>query len=220
MENKKPQKLYTKYKKVIILAILMFFAVFVLSLAKDSKEIQPLKDFSKFPLKIGKWQGEKDFFNQKIYDILGVDDSVLAHYKDDKNQYVQLYIGFYRNQKEGDLIHSPKNCMPGAGWNIVNSGIEEVVLEDDKTIKVIKLNLKKDSEEQIVLYWFHSRGRIISSEYFQKIWLVIDSVTRGRTDGSFVRLVSPVNETRDKTLEILKEFTSEIYPYLNEYIPS
>jgi len=209
-----------KYKKLIIVAIFMLFAIFILNIAKESKEMHPLNEFSRFPLKIGKWQGKKDFFNQKIYDILGVDDSVLGHYKDDKNQYVQLYIGFYRNQKEGDLIHSPKNCMPGSGWNIVNSGIEEVVLKDNKTIKVIKLNLKKDSEEQIVLYWFHSRGRIISSEYRQKIWLVIDSVTKRRTDGSFVRLISPVNETKGKTLEILKEFVSEIYPYLNEYIPS
>jgi EpsI family protein len=209
-----------KYKKLIIVTVVMLFSAFILNFAKESKETPPLNKFSKFPLKIGQWQGKKDFFDQKVYDILGVDDSVLAHYKNPQNRYVQLYVGFYRSQKEGDLIHSPKNCMPGSGWNIVNSGIEEVVLKSNKKIKVIRLNLKKDSEEQIVLYWFQSRGRIISSEYWQKIWLVVDSVTKGRTDGSFVRLVSPVNETREKTLETLKEFTIDIYPYLNEYIPS
>jgi EpsI family protein len=209
-----------KYKKILIVSFIMFFSIFILNFAKESKETPPLNKFSKFPLKIGQWNGKKDFFDQKVYDILGVDDSVLAHYKNSENRYVQLYIGFYRSQKEGDLIHSPKNCMPGSGWNIVNSGLEEIILKNNKKIKVIRLNLKKDSEEQIVLYWFQSRGRIISSEYWQKIWLVYDSITKGRTDGSFVRIISPVNETREKTLETLKEFTKDVYPYLNEYIPS
>jgi len=141
------------------------------------------------------------------------------NYQSPDNDFVQLYIGYYESQKEGDLIHSPKNCMPGAGWNIVDSGIEKVDI-GEKTIKVIRLNLKKGSSEQTVLYWFHSRGRIISSEYFQKIWLVIDSVTKRRTDGSFVRLITPVKESREKSLELLKDFTAEIFPYINEYIPS
>ena len=54
----------------------------------------------------------------------------------------------------------------------------------------------------------------------QKIWLVYDSITKYRTDGSFVRLISPVIENEDKALEVLKEFTRTIYPHLNEYIPS
>lgn len=209
-----------KFKKIIIASSIMILAFLTLNFANRSEVIAPEKSFSDFPLKIGQWNGKKDFFDQKVYDILGVDDSVLAHYKNSENRYVQLYIGFYRSQKEGDLIHSPKNCMPGSGWNIVNSGLEEIILKNSKKIKVIRLNLKKDSEEQIVLYWFQSRGRIISSEYWQKIWLVYDSVTKRRTDGSFVRLISPVNETREKTLETLKEFTKDIYPYLKEYIPS
>ena len=51
-----------------------------------------------------------EVITQKIYDILGVDDSFLCDYRDDKNRMVQLYIGFYQSQREGDLIHSPKNC--------------------------------------------------------------------------------------------------------------
>jgi EpsI family protein len=132
-------------------------------------------------------------------------------------------VGFYQSQKEGDLIHSPKNCMPGSGWNILNTSIESVDVGQGgsvKNINVIKLILVKESQKQVVLYWFQSRGRIIASEYMQKIWLVIDSITKHRTDGSFVRLISPVVENEAKTLEILKGFTQEIYPFLNEYIPS
>ncbi|WP_232364241.1 exosortase C-terminal domain/associated protein EpsI [Desulforapulum autotrophicum] len=181
------------------------------------------KPFDTFPMTIGPWTGTTSTFDQKVYDILGVEDSILASYETPDGRDVQLYVGFYQSQKEGDLIHSPKNCMPGSGWNILRSSIEPVDVgqnNNGKNINVIKLILVKDSQKQVVLYWFQSRGRIISSEYMQKIWLVIDSITKHRTDGSFVRLISPVVENEDKTLEILKDFTKQIYPYLNEYIPS
>lgn len=208
-----------KYKRTLILAAVMLCGFFLLKYTASSENIVLKKSFSYFPKKINQWQGEKKFFDKKVYDVLGVDDSLLMDYKSPDNEFVQLYIGYYQSQKEGDLIHSPKNCMPGSGWNIVDSGIEKVDI-GEKTIKVIRLNLKKGSSEQTVLYWFHSRGRIISSEYFQKIWLVIDSLTKRRTDGSFVRLITPVKENREKSLELLKDFTAEIFPYINEYIPS
>jgi len=193
----------------------------LLQFSKRSENIKPAKSFESFPSSIESWEGSRYFFDQKVYDVLGVDDSVAINYTNPENKMVQLYIGFYQSQKEGDLIHSPKNCMPGSGWNIVESGIEKVNIESlDKSIRVIRLKLQKGSQKQFVLYWFHSRGRIISSEYMQKIWLVIDSVTRRRTDGSFVRLVSPVYENEKETLEILKNFTSSLYPYLKKYIPS
>lgn len=215
------------YKKTFILAGIMVLTMVVLGLSSNSESIKPNKPFDTFPMVIGPWTGATSTFDQKVYDILGVDDSILANYQTTDEQSVQLYVGFYQSQKEGDLIHSPKNCMPGSGWNIAKTSIESVdVGQTDKqtgnenNINVIKLILVKGSQKQVVLYWFHSRGRIISSEYMQKIWLVVDSITKHRTDGSFVRLISPVIENEDKTLEILKDFTRTIYPYLNEYIPS
>ncbi len=133
---------------------------------------------------------------------------------------VNLYVGFYQSQKEGDIIHSPKNCMPGAGWNIIDTSIESVQIDHGKSVKVIRLLLEKGTEKQLVLYWFQSRGRIISSEYAQKIWLVVDSITRQRTDGSFVRLISTVKGNEKRTLNRLKDFANIIFPILNEYIPS
>ena len=113
--------------------------------------------------------------------------------------------------------------MPGAGWNITKTSIEELNIPDTNPVKMktIKLILQKGAQKQIVLYWFQSRGRIITSEYMQKIYLVIDSITRHRTDGSFVRLISPVqNGNEAKTLKDLKDFGGLLVPILNDYIPS
>ncbi len=209
------------YTRIIIISSVLLLALVITGIASRSERIEPSRNFENFPGNIGPWQGRMDQFDPEVYNVLGVDDSILMNFRSPDNRYVNLYVGFYQSQKEGDLIHSPKNCMPGAGWNIVKSRIEPVTFpETGKTMDVILLELEKGSQKQLVLYWFQSRGRIISSEYWQKIWLVIDSITKRRTDGSFVRLISPVADSKEKTLETLKSFTRLITPHLNEYIPS
>ena len=134
------------------------------------EDIHPNKPLSSFPTTIGQWTGIQEKFDAKIYQVLGVDDSFLANYHNPEVLNVQLYVGFYQSQREGDLIHSPKNCMPGAGWNIVDTSIETLdgVAENTRKTNVIKLVLQNGIQKQIVLYWFQSRGRTISSEYMQK----------------------------------------------------
>ena len=208
------------YQRTITIIAIMLITAMLTGFASHSERIAPNKPFSEFPLEIGQWKGVKGEMDQKVYNILGIEDYILADYRKTSRETVNLYVGFYQSQKEGDIIHSPKNCMPGAGWKITETSIETIKMDDTENIKAIKLLLQKGAEKQIVLYWFQSRGRIISSEYMQKIWLVIDSVTKHRTDGSFVRLISPVAVDESTTLKVLKEFANKVYPVLNEHIPS
>lgn len=209
------------YKKTITIITIMLITAILTSVASQSERIAPNKPFNEFPLEIGQWKGNKSELEQEVYNILGVEDYILANYQKVSGEAVNLYVGFYQSQKEGDIIHSPKNCMPGAGWKIIDTSIETVNVDDaGKTIRVIKLLLQKGLEKQVVLYWFQSRGRIISSEYMQKIWLVIDSVIRHRTDGSFVRLISTITNDETTTVNTLKEFVNEVYPLLRDHIPS
>lgn len=187
-----------------------------------AETIHPHQSLSGFPLRIADWEGRKDRFDQKIYDILGVDDSFLANYRSPDGRPVQLYVGFYQSQREGDIIHSPKNCMPGAGWKIIENDYADIRPEGSaEPVRVIKMILENGGRKQAMLYWFQSRGRIISSEYWQKIYLVLDSVFRRRTDGSFVRLIAPVSgEGRQEAFRDLTEFAEQVMPVLNTYIPS
>ena len=113
--------------------------------------------------------------------------------------------------------------MPGSGWDIDHISLEEIIIpnNDPGRVEVIKLILEKGAYTQVVIYWFQSRGRFISSEYMQKIYLVIDSIIRHRTDGSFVRLIAPVIDNDEvKTAEYVKGFAKLLIPKLQEYIPS
>lgn len=201
----------------------MLLTMVVLQYVSQGEDIHPNKPFSTFPLKIGEWTGKQEQFEKEIYDVLGVDESFLSTYQTSDGRQVQLYVGFYQSQREGDLIHSPKNCMPGAGWSIIHTSIEELIIPNTNLnkIKIIKLILSKGNQRQIVLYWFQSRGRFIASEYMQKIYMVIDSITRNRTDGSFVRLIAPVaGGDERKTIKDMKDFARLLLPVLQEYIPS
>ena len=195
----------------------------LLNYLNHTEYIHPNKPLSTFPTQIGEWSGEEYCLEEKIYKVLGVDDSFLGNYRTSDGRQVQLNIGFYQSQREGDLIHSPKNCMPGNGWNIVHTSLEEITIPrgNPGKYKVIKLILEKGAQKQVVIYWYQSRGRIINSEYMQKIYLVVDSIARHRTDGSFVRLITSVTHgEEDMGLNVLKDFAVKLIPILYEYIPS
>lgn len=209
-------------KRSIIVSLLMVSTGFYIFFISHGEAVPLRKTFSIFPKKIDGWIGREEFFDEKIYKILGVDDSILISYHNSDGKNVQLYTGYYHSQREGDIIHSPKNCMPGSGWNIIETSFENLTISGDthKRIRVIKLILEKGISKQVALYWFQSRGRFISSEYWQKIYLVWDAIFKNRTDGSFVRLIAPVqNGDVKSTTEYLKLFAENMIPILGEYLP-
>ncbi len=206
--------------RTIIAVLILTVTALATQVLSRSESIYPNRPFAQFPMSIDTWQGTRSNLDLNIYNILGVEDYVLSTYRNPRGKSVNLYVGFYQSQKEGDLIHSPKNCMPGAGWHILETTRESVQFKgEDGPSKVARLLLEKGRDRQVVLYWFQSRGRIIASEYMQKIWLVIDAITRQRTDGSFVRLIAPVTDNEVATLEMLNEFARQIKPHLDNFIP-
>jgi EpsI family protein len=210
-------------KNSLIAAAVMMLTSICIPYLTHSDDQSLKRSLSEFPLQIGDWHGTIGLFDEKVYKVLGVDDSILVNYHKPLRDGIQLYIGFYKSQREGELIHSPKNCMPGSGWTIADVSLVKLNLKKSKgePIKVIQLIMHKGSQRQVAIYWFHSRGRVISSEYFQKIYLVWDSITRHRTDGSFIRLLSLTTASdQTQTTQDLKRFAEQILPILDEYIPS
>jgi EpsI family protein len=210
------------WKNTIAATGIMLSAFFLLGYINSPELIIPNKPLSTFPKTIGQWEGVEKRFEAIIYEVLGVDDSFYADYTNANGKWINLYIGYYQSQREGETIHSPKNCMPGGGWNIIESTTVPLNIggNPESRINIIKLVLQNGRQKQISYYWYHSRGRIISSEYLQKIYLVWDAVTRNRTDGSFVRLITPVDANESDTIAALEDFVRELFPILNQYIPS
>jgi EpsI family protein len=171
------------------------------------------------PYTLGPWSGEEHPLQERIVQAVSVSDYTNRLYSEPQAPPVQLYIGYYVSQRTGDTIHSPKNCLPGAGWDPVRSGYAAVRLGSGQQILVNEYVIQQDQKLQMVFYWYQGRGRVVASEYAGKLWMVTDAILRNRTDGALVRLITPLNDGEERARARLVGFTQVLFPYLDELIP-
>jgi len=183
------------------------------------------KPFSEFPLHVGTWQGRTEQMEKIYIDALNFDDYILANYVDaEQIHVVNLYVAYYENQLAAHKVpHSPRACLPGGGWELTD--LRELTLAPvaagGKPLRVNHAVIKKGEERQLVYYWFQQRGRNIASEYTVKWYIFWDSLTKNRSDGALVRLVTQVGrgEDIDAAERRLTEFARLMNLSLTEYVP-
>jgi EpsI family protein len=174
---------------------------------------------SELPAAIEAWQGrDARPFDDDIVAALGVDDYINRAYEKTGAAPIALYVGYYASQQQGDTIHSPQNCLPGAGWRPVSS--ERVTVDAGGTpIEVNRYLIEKGVERQAVLYWYQGRGRVVANEYANKFWLMLDAARLRRTNGALVRLITPVSGTPGAAFDELSAFTAAVFPRLAVHLP-
>lgn len=118
----------------------------------------------------------------------------------------ELFIAFYAQQRAGESMHSPKHCLPGAGWEIWNYDTMEIPAAG-QVYTVNKYSISRESERRLVLYWYQSRDRIIASEYVGKLLLARDTLLQNATAASIVRLILP---DRPGAAESARTFAGEL----------
>ena len=123
--------------------------------------------------------------------VAGMTDYVARAYRRDSIVAFTTFVSYYDRQTKGRTIHSPKNCLPGAGWEIVSSGAMRVTA-DGVANPINRYVLKNGSNTAVAYYWYQGRGRITASEYRVKWNLLRDAAMHGRTEEALVRLVIPV----------------------------
>ncbi len=102
-----------------------------------------------------------------------------------------MYVGFYQAQSQGKTVHSPKNCLPGAGWEQVSGG-RVTIATPSGPAEVNRFLIAKGNAQALVYYWYQGRGRIAANEYAVKWDLLRDAAIARRTDEALVRIVVPV----------------------------
>lgn len=177
---------------------------------------QPLQTF---PLELADWHGFDQPLTDRITAAAGVDAYLSRFYFRLGGDNVGLYVGYYKSQQTGEWVHSPKNCLPGTGWQPVKAS--EVVLHvpDGRALPVNLYIVENDREKLLVLYWYQSHGRVISSEFAAKIYLVIDAIRLNRTDTSLVRITTKLGNDENKTRQLAVSFAEQIIPRLDQIIP-
>ncbi len=210
-------------RRLIVLLGLIAATFLGIQMTQAVRETPIKRPLAEYPLTVGDWRFvRKSFFSAPVIEMLGVADYISYDYADPRGRLLNLYVSYFTAVGVTGGYHSPQNCLPGGGWNLV--AIEDVALEGlperirGKTIK--KALIQKGSERQIVLYWFQNRGRLISSEYWEKIYLVLDAVFKQRRDGSFIRIIGPELRSEDGVLErALLDFAKQTVLLADEFIP-
>lgn len=156
----------------------------------------PLADV--IPGEIEGLRGSDQTVSENEQRIAGMDEYLLRSYAaaGAGGAGFSVYVGYYEYQTRGHTIHSPKNCLPGAGWEPLTSTTMSVATAAG-AVEVTKYLLQRDEERAVVLYWYQGRGRVENNEYAVKWHLLRDAALRRRSDEALVRIVVPVTETEE-----------------------
>lgn len=163
--------------------------------------------------------------------VLGLDEYINRVYAARDGASLGLYVAYYASQRQGESMHSPLNCLPGAGWQPVQAGRESVAVALGPTasapIASIEINryvVQKDGQKVLVLYWYQSQGRVVASEYWGKFYTVVDAIRHGRTDAALVRVIVPFGtgdaEAEARAVRAGTAFVQSIFPMLEQHLPS
>jgi EpsI family protein len=195
-------------------------AFVLLHSVSHGETIVPHQPLHELPLTLGNWTGKEQPLEARIVQVVGVSDYTNRIYSSQQAGLAQVYIGYYSNQRTGDTIHSPKNCLPGAGWDPVQSDYATISIPGGRQIVVNEYVIQQGLDKMLVFYWYQDRGRVIASEYSAKFWMVADAISRNRTDGALVRLITPLHDDEVDARARLVSFTQILFPHLESVIPN
>ncbi|HYN84212.1 MAG TPA: EpsI family protein [Pyrinomonadaceae bacterium] len=182
-------------------------------------ERRPLKEF---PAELGGWHRLRPDakFDAATEAVLKADDYVLRDYGRD-GAMASLYVGYYATQRTGATYHSPLNCMPGTGWTLSTPATVTVRPEDGSAaFEANRYVVQNASEKYMLVYWYQGRGRAVASEYTDKLYVVMDSLRRRRSDGSMVRLLVPVRGSEAEAERVALDVAARVSPRLSEFVPN
>ncbi len=213
--------------RIGIVGVILLLSAGVIAKASRVENVPPREAFSQFPFEIGSWRGQdSERLSEEVLKVLGADDYLSRFYRGAKGP-VGFYIGYYESQRQGDSMHSPLNCLPGAGWQPLDKSYLPIQVTDangvQSEITVNRYVIEKGLEQQVVLYWYQSHSRVIANEYRSKIFMVYDAARLNRSDAALVRVTSP-KLAGDEPLADAEaravEFVKTVFPTLGRFLPS
>jgi EpsI family protein len=206
-------------RRLLVLTFVVLAAAVCLR-ASIAEERVPLRQpLAAMPLNIGDWTTVREQqFDAATVAVLHADDYVARTYQREGTGEADLYVGYYESQRQGDTIHSPMNCLPAAGWQLltidrrsIDAGGRQMVVNRD--------TIQKGLDARLVLYWYQSHGRAIASEYWTKAYLVLDGLRMHRTDGALVRVIAPIHNGEAAAEQSAVAFVRALLPVLDTHLP-
>ena len=219
--------------RVLVLSACMVVSAVALTRASRSEPTLLRQPLVEFPMQLGDWQGTRAAdLEPEVLNQLRVSEYLNRVYRRGATPVpVGLYVGYYQTQRQGETMHSPLNCMPGAGWQPVSTGRAYVPLSAEESavtgspspLDINRYVVRKGPDSILVLYWYQSHGRVVASEYWGKVYTVLDAIQLNRTDAAMVRVIVPLATTEPdaeaQAEQVGIEFVHRMFPHLVRHLP-
>lgn len=196
----------------------------VFTVGVDLQRALPLREplAEALPIEIGGHVGRDLRISEEEIEVAGVTDYLMRSYLPadtaSGDPGFSVYVGYYDSQMQGRTIHSPKNCLPGAGWEALASTTVEIETATGP-VRVNRYLLQNEGAQALVLYWYQGRGRIESNEYVVKWNLLRDAALRQRSDEALVRVVVGVGTDLEAAARVAAEVASAIIAPVYQALP-
>jgi EpsI family protein len=195
----------------------------MLNIRGDADNIPASEPLSAMPHEIGGWTGKDAPLDAGTEESLGTGDIVSRIYLNPAEPVgIGLFIAYFPTQRTGVTIHSPKHCLPSAGWAFESTEYTDLRDADGKLHDVGEYIISNGEIRQFVIYWYQAHGRSVGGEFKAKAYLVADAMRLNRTDGGLVRVITPIgpNEGVATARTRAEAFTASLVPMLPRFIPN
>jgi EpsI family protein len=180
---------------------------------------QPL---ASLPNSIGAYASEDRALEAEELAANGASSYLLRFFKEaGGGEAFSVYVGYYAHQRNGKTIHSPKNCLPGSGWEPLAAEVRQIEVGEG-TVPINRYVLAQGGRRALVYYWYQGRGRVAADEYQVKWELLRDAALRSRTEEAMVRIVVPLGDEREDATadELATDTVRRLVPTLDGVLPT
>lgn len=206
----------------LLLVAILVVGVFVNSWAYLGEARVDRKALKDFPEQLGDWRKSKpdQIIDEPTMQVLRASDYLLRDFRRPDGQTANFYVGYYATQRDGASYHSPLNCLPGSGWQLSNPDNVVISLPDGRSFTANKYVIQNGDYKNLMIYWYQGRGRAVASEYWGKVYTVIDSVRLRRSDGAMVRVTVPLEGSETAALDSAKDLSAKAATALSDFVPN
>ena len=207
---------------VFLLAAILFGGVIANTWAYLGEARVVRKELKEFPKQVGSWdrEGGDLIIDAETMTVLRASDYVLRDYRRNDGAVANFYVGYYATQRDGSSYHSPLNCLPGSGWVMTSPGDLTISPANGGTpFDANRYVIENGSRKSLLVYWYQGRGRRVASEYWGKVYTVLDSVSKRRSDAAMVRVVVPISGSEQEALQNATDFAANAAAILPEFVP-
>ena len=205
----------------LLLVVLLIGGVFINWFEQRGEAEVKRRPLQEIPAKLGDWRQKGDAiqFDKQTETVLRATDYTMREYISSDNRLANLYVGYYASQRSGATYHSPQNCLPGAGWVMNQPQLVEIKTQTGETFTANKFVIENGIYKEVMIYWYQGRGRAVASEYEDKVYTVLDSVLRRRSDGAMVRVMTDVGSSETAAAKAAIDLAARISDELSDFIP-